>query len=41
MFIDRQKELITLQEFWDSDSAELCIVYGRRGIGKTTLLYEI
>ncbi|MGQ4915804.1 MAG: ATP-binding protein [Candidatus Asgardarchaeia archaeon] len=40
MFIDRQKELITLQEFWDSDSAELCIVYGRRGIGKTTLLYE-
>jgi AAA+ ATPase superfamily predicted ATPase len=39
-FIGRRRELDVLQEGYDSPRSELCVVYGRRRIGKTTLLEE-
>ena len=38
IFIDRKHEMELLSDLWDSDSAELLIIYGRRRVGKTTLL---
>lgn len=38
MFIDRERELAFLQRAWDSERAELLVVYGRRRVGKTALL---
>jgi AAA+ ATPase superfamily predicted ATPase len=38
MFIDREPELAILEQAWQSDRAELLVVYGRRRVGKTSLL---
>ena len=40
MFIDRELELDFLEGRWLSDKAELIIIYGRRGIGKTELIKQ-
>ncbi len=40
MFIDRERELSTLRVLKASNSFQLVIVYGRRRIGKTSLLRE-
>ncbi len=37
-FIGRQKELAILDQLWDSNRAQLLILYGRRRVGKTALL---
>ncbi|MCI7468747.1 MAG: ATP-binding protein [Lachnospiraceae bacterium] len=37
-FIGRTQELGTLSSLYDKDSFQMCIVYGRRRVGKTTLL---
>lgn len=39
-FVDRQKELHELDEIVHRRTAQLVIVYGRRRVGKTTLLLE-
>ncbi|MBN2499621.1 MAG: ATP-binding protein [Anaerolineales bacterium] len=39
-FRDRQRELKLLDKLWKSKHAEFLILYGRRRIGKTTLLSE-
>lgn len=38
MFIDRKKELDLLEQRYQSDQAELFVLYGRRRVGKTELL---
>lgn len=38
MFVDREAELASLQQAWNSERAELIVVYGRRRVGKTALL---
>ena len=40
MFIARQKELAQLKDLQQSDHFEFLIMYGRRRVGKTTLLKE-
>ena len=40
MFIGRHRELRDLQEGQESPGSELCVLYGRRRIGKSTLLEE-
>lgn len=40
MIIGREKEIKKLNELYDSDSAELVAVYGRRRVGKTYLVDE-
>jgi len=37
-FIDREKELAALEELWARPGAQFLALYGRRRIGKTTLL---
>lgn len=37
-FLDRQEELVWLQEGWDSGKAQFRILYGRRRVGKSALL---
>jgi len=37
-FVDRESELQILSECWERQSADLVVLYGRRRIGKTTLL---
>ena len=39
-FIDREKELATLQREYARDGASLVVLYGRRRVGKTTLISE-
>lgn len=39
-FVDREDELARLRALYESDQAELAIVYGRRQIGKSTLVLE-
>lgn len=39
-FVDRDTELERLRALYDSGQAELAIVYGRRQMGKTTLVLE-
>lgn len=39
-FINRDKELSCLTELYNSNSAELVVIYGRRRVGKTRLLAE-
>ncbi len=39
-FIDREQELDTLQSEYERDGASLVILYGRRRVGKTTLISE-
>ena len=40
MFIGREKELNTLKEFYEKDGMALTVIYGRRRIGKSTLIAE-
>ena len=40
MFVGRERELASLKEFYDKDGIGLTIVYGRRRIGKSTLITE-
>ena len=40
MFIGRQKELSDLNELYAQESFQLFVLYGRRRVGKTTLLNE-
>lgn len=40
MFLGRQKELEKLNELYDNDRFECVIIYGRRRVGKTTLINE-
>ena len=39
-FIGRQYELAMLEKFWNSDDFEFIVIYGRRRIGKSSLLME-
>jgi hypothetical protein len=38
IFIDRDRELKSLKDWWDSKDAQLIVIYGRRRIGKTELI---
>jgi uncharacterized protein len=40
-FVDRQKEMVRLKRILDSNDAAFLVVYGRRRIGKSTLLQKI
>lgn len=40
MFIGREKELESLKEFYDKDGIGMTVIYGRRRIGKSTLINE-
>ncbi len=40
MFIGRQKELSKLEKMYQSNKLEVAIIYGRRRVGKTTLINE-
>ena len=40
LFVDRRRELGWLEEHWRSSRAELLLVYGRRRVGKTRLVWE-
>lgn len=38
MFIGRERELAFLKEFYDKDGIDMTVIYGRRRIGKPTLI---
>jgi AAA+ ATPase superfamily predicted ATPase len=38
MFVDRETELVTLNALLTRPGAQFAVVYGRRRVGKTTLL---
>ena len=38
MFIGRERELASLKEFYDKDVIGMTVIYGRRRIGKSTLI---
>lgn len=38
MFVNRERELVALEEWWDDPSAHLGLLWGRRRVGKTSLL---
>ena len=40
MFVGRNKELARLNQLYNSDKFEMAVIYGRRRIGKTTLINE-
>jgi AAA+ ATPase superfamily predicted ATPase len=40
MFVGREKELSDLNEMYEQDKFQLFVLYGRRRVGKTTLLNE-
>ena len=40
MFIGRKKELQKLQDYYDADYPKTCAIYGRRRVGKTSLVQE-
>lgn len=40
MFIGRDRELQTLQELYEKDGFGMSVIYGRRRIGKSTLIVE-
>lgn len=40
MFIGRERELKTLQELYSREAFSMCVIYGRRRIGKSTLITE-
>lgn len=40
MFIGRERELASLKEFFDRDGIGMTVIYGRRRIGKSTLIAE-
>ena len=39
-FIGREDELKTLENAWQKNNFQMAVVYGRRRIGKTTLLRQ-
>ena len=39
-FIDRSKELKALEKEYKRDGASFLVIYGRRRVGKTTLIKE-
>lgn len=40
MFVGRDRELKKLNEMYESDWFEFAVLYGRRRVGKTTLIRE-
>lgn len=40
MFIGRERELASLKEFYDKNGIGMTVIYGRRRIGKSTLITE-
>lgn len=40
MFVGREDELKSLQELYDKDGFGMSVIYGRRRIGKSTLITE-
>ena len=40
MFIGRKRELKTLQELYQKEGFGMSVIYGRRRIGKSTLIAE-
>ena len=40
MFIGRERELKSLQNVYDKDGFGMTVIYGRRRIGKSTLIAE-
>ena len=40
MFVGRENELATLNSLYNQDSFQMVVIYGRRRIGKTTLISE-
>ena len=40
MFIGRTKELSTLEKLYKSDKFQFSVIYGRRRVGKTSLISE-
>ena len=40
MFIGRERELASFKEFYDKDGIGMTVIYGRRRIGKSTLIAE-
>lgn len=41
MFIGRERELTALKEWYDKDGIGMMVIYGRRRIGKSTLIHGI
>ena len=39
-FVDREQEMATLQSEYERDGSALVVLYGRRRVGKTTLISE-
>lgn len=39
-FIDRERELTSLEKFWREKGAQLIVIYGKRRIGKTELIKQ-
>ena len=40
MFIGRERELASLKECYDEDGIGMTVIYGRRRVGKSTLIAE-
>jgi len=40
MFVGREKEIKSLSELWEKETASLVVCRGRRRIGKSTLIEE-
>lgn len=40
MFVNRQRELALLEEWWESSGPPMGLVWGRRGVGKTAVLQQ-
>ena len=40
-FIGREKELNKLNKMYQSDNLEVAVIYGRRRVGKTTLINRL
>ena len=41
MFIGKQTELTKLNKMYETDQFEFAVIYGRRRVGKTTLIKEL
>lgn len=39
-FIDREREINSLQRFWAKNGAQLIVIYGKRRVGKTELIKQ-